>query len=387
MVNPVYITRISTCLPHDPVSNEQMEARLGQVGDRPSRARSIVLRRNGIRQRHYVIDPITGKPSMTNAQLSAEAIRGLVGPAELQDIQCLVAATSSPDQTLPGHAVMVHGELGNPPCEVVTTAGICLCGVSALKYAWLNVASGESRNAVACGSEVASALMHARNFTAEIDSAAEDLERSPELAFEKDFLRWMLSDGAGAVWLEDRPNPNGLSLRIDWIDILSFADRFPACMYGGAEMQGEQLVGWSRMDAEERNRRSVMAIKQNVKLLNENIVEVTVEQALQRIRRRREMRAEDIDWFLPHYSSEFFRDRLAEGLARIDFAIPQQRWFTNLTRKGNTGAASFFIMLDELFHSGQLRAGQRLLGYVPESGRFSSAFLHMTVVQGVSDEA
>ena len=387
MVNPVYITRISTCLPHDPVSNEQMEARLGQVGDRPSRARSIVLRRNGIRQRHYVIDPLTGKPSMTNAQLSAEAIRGLVGPAELQDIQCLVAATSSPDQTLPGHAVMVHGELGNPPCEVVTTAGICLCGVSALKYAWLNVASGESRNAVACGSEVASALMHARNFTAEIDSAAEDLERSPELAFEKDFLRWMLSDGAGAVWLEDRPNPEGLSLRIDWIDILSFADRFPACMYGGAEMQGEQLVGWSRMDAEERNRRSVMAIKQNVKLLNENIVEVTVEQALQRIRRRREMRAEDIDWFLPHYSSEFFRDRLAEGLARIDFAIPQERWFTNLTRKGNTGAASFFIMLDELFHSGQLRAGQRLLGYVPESGRFSSAFLHMTVVQGVSDEA
>lgn len=385
MAKPVYINRISACLPHDPVGNEQMEARLGQVGERPSRARSIVLRSNGIRQRHYVIDPTTGEPSMTNAQLSAEAIRGLASADELQDIQCLVAATSSPDQTLPGHAVMVHGELGNPPCEVVTTAGICLCGVSALKYAWLNVASGESRNAVACGSEVASALMQARNFSAEVEGIGRELERRPELAFEKDFLRWMLSDGAGAVWLEDRPNPEGLSLRIDWIDILSFADRLPACMYGGAEMQGEQLVGWSRMDAEERNRRSVMAIKQNVKLLNENIVEVTVEQALQRIRQRREVRAEDIDWFLPHYSSEFFRDRLAEGLERIDFAIPQERWFTNLTRKGNTGAASFFIMLDELFHSGQLRAGQRLLGYVPESGRFSSAFLHMTVV--TPDEA
>ncbi len=385
MAKPVYINRISACLPHGPVDNEQMEARLGQVGERPSRARSIVLRSNGIRQRHYVIDPATGEPSMTNAQLSAEAIRGLASAAELEDLQCLVAATSSPDQTLPGHAVMVHGELGNPPCEVVTTAGICLCGVSALKYAWLSVASGESSNAVACGSEVASALMQARNFSAEVEGIDRELERRPELAFEKDFLRWMLSDGAGAVWLEDRPNPEGLSLRIDWIDILSFADRFPACMYGGAEMQGEQLVGWSRMGAEERSRRSVMAIKQNVKLLNENIVEVTVEEALQRIRRRREIRAEDIDWFLPHYSSEFFRERLAEGLARIDFAIPQQRWFTNLTRKGNTGAASFFIMLDELFHSGQLRAGQRLLGYVPESGRFSSAFLQMTVVG--ADEA
>lgn len=380
MVRPVYINRISACLPHDPVDNDQMEARLGQVGDRPSRARTIVLRRNGIRQRHYVIDPATGEPSLTNAQLSAEAIRGLASPVELQGLQCLVAATSSPDQTLPGHAVMVHGELGNPPCEVVTTAGICLCGVSALKYAWLNVAIGESRNAVACGSEVASALMQARNFCAEIDGIDEELERRPELAFEKDFLRWMLSDGAGAVWLEDRPNSAGLSLRIDWIDILSFADRFPACMYAGADMRGEQLVGWSRMEAEERNRCSVMAIKQNVKLLNENIVEVTVEEALKRIRQRREMRVEDIDWFLPHYSSEFFRDRLAEGLARIDFPIPQERWFTNLTRKGNTGAASFFIMLDELFHSGRLEVGQRLLGYVPESGRFSSAFLHMTVV-------
>lgn len=385
MAKPVYINRISACLPHDPVGNEQMEARLGQVGERPSRARSIVLRSNGIRQRHYVIDPATGEPSMTNAQLSAAAIRGLASADELQNIQCLVASTSSPDQTMPGHAVMVHGELGNPPCEVVTTAGICLCGVSALKYAWLNVASGESRNAVACGSEVASVLMQARNFSAEVEGIDEELERRPELAFEKDFLRWMLSDGAGAVWLEDRPNPEGLSLRIDWIDILSFADRFPACMYGGAEMQGEQLVGWSRMEAEERSRRSVMAIKQNVKLLNENIVKVTVEETLQRIRHRREMRAEDIDWFLPHYSSEFFRDRLAEGLARVDFAIPQERWFTNLTRKGNTGAASFFIMLEELFHSDQLKIGQRLLGYVPESGRFSSAFLHMTVV--APDEA
>lgn len=387
MASPVYINRTSACLPHDPVGNDEMEARLGQVGDRPSRARSIVLRRNGIRQRHYVIDPVSGEPSMTNAQLSAAAIRGLASPVELQDIQCLVAGTSSPDQTMPGHGVMVHGELGNPPCEVVTTAGICLCGVSALKYAWMSVASGESRNAVACGSEVASALMHARNFNAEIDSAAEDLERCPELAFEKDFLRWMLSDGAGAVWLEDCPNPRGLSLRIDWIDILSFADRFPACMYAGADVEGEQLVGWSRMGAEQRSRQSVMAVKQNVKLLNENIVEVTVEQALQRIRQRRELSAADIDWFLPHYSSEFFRDRLAEGLERIDFAIPQSRWFTNLTSKGNTGAASFFIILDELFHSGRLEAGQRLLGYVPESGRFSSAFLHMTVVQGALDEA
>lgn len=381
MVAPVFINRISASLPHDPVDNEQMEARLGMVGGKPSRARKLVLRRNGIQQRYYVIDPLTGEPSMSNAQLSAAAIRGLVGEGfELDTLDCLVASTSSPDQLMPGHGVMVHGELGNPPCEVATTAGICLCGMTALKYAWMSVASGESRNAVACGSEVASTLMQARNFNAEYDSRVEELENHPEIAFEKDFLRWMLSDGAGAVLLQDRLNAHGLSLRVDWLDIFSFADQMPACMYAGAEMEDGSLRGWSRYDADERARQSVMAIKQDVKLLNDNIVKYTVEEALRRIMARRELRVADIDWFLPHYSSEFFRDRLAVGLANVGLPIPQARWFTNLTSKGNTGAASIFIILEELFNGGRLRSGQKLLCYVPESGRFSSAFMHLTVV-------
>lgn len=385
MATPVFINRISACLPHDPVDNEQMEARLGMVGDKPSRARKLILRRNGIQQRHYVIDPRTGEPSMNNAQLSAEAIRGLAGEGfDLDELECLVASTSSPDQVMPGHAVMVHGELGNPPCEVATTAGICVCGMTALKYAWMSVASGQSCNAVACGSEVASAMMQARNFNAEYESRVDELETHPEIAFEKDFLRWMLSDGAGAVLLQDRPNAQGLSLRIDWLDIISFADQMPACMYAGAEMDGGALRGWTRYDAEQRGQRSVMAVKQDVKLLNDNIVRLTVVEALRRIMARRELRVADIDWFLPHYSSEFFRERLAAGLAEVDLPIPMARWFTNLTSKGNTGAASIFIILDELFNGGHLRSGQRLLCYVPESGRFSSAFMHLTVV---GDEA
>lgn len=381
MVAPVFINRISASLPHDPVDNEQMEARLGMVGEKPSRARKLILRRNGIQQRHYVIDPRTGEPSLSNAQLSAEAIRGLAGDGfDLNELECLVAGTSSPDQVMPGHAVMVHGELGSPPCEVVTTAGICVCGMTALKYAWMNVASGQSRNAVACGSEVASAMMQARNFNAEYESRVDELEKHPEIAFEKDFLRWMLSDGAGAVLLQDCPNAQGLSLRIDWLDILSFADRMPACMYAGAEMEDGALRGWARYDAEQRAQRSVMAVKQDVKLLNDNIVRLTVVEALRRIMARRELRVADIDWFLPHYSSEFFRERLAAGLAEVDLAIPMARWFTNLTSKGNTGAASIFVILDELFNGGHLRSGQKLLCYVPESGRFSSAFMHLTVV-------
>jgi 3-oxoacyl-[acyl-carrier-protein] synthase-3 len=64
----------------------------------------------------------------------------------------------------------------------------------------------------------------------------------------------------------------------------------------------------------------------------------------------------------------------------IGFSIPPGRWFSNLTSKGNTGSASIFIILEELFHSGRLRKGERLLCMIPESGRFSMAYMLLTVV-------
>ena len=67
-------------------------------------------------------------------------------------------------------------------------------------------------------------------------------------------------------------------------------------------------------------------------------------------------------------------------MENIGFAIAEDKWFTNLTTKGNTGAASIYIMLEELFHSGRLRSGEKILCFVPESGRFSTAFMLLTVV-------
>jgi len=141
-----YITRSSVCLPNAPVENDQVEAILGQVGERPSRARRVVQRSNGIRRRYYVIDPVTGKPNYTNASLTAAAIRGLAGNGfALDDLACLACGTSNPDQLMPNHAVMVHGELGVPVCEVVATAGVCVSGATALKYGWMSVMSGDAR--------------------------------------------------------------------------------------------------------------------------------------------------------------------------------------------------------------------------------------------------
>lgn len=378
MRTEVFLTRTGAFLPFEPVSNDDIESVLGQVGGKPSRARRLVLRSNGIQSRHYAIDRATGEPAMSNAQMTAAAIRAM--GADIGHVDCLATGTSLPDQLMPNHAVMVHGELGWPRLEAVSCAGICLSGTAALKHAWLAVRAGESQRAVATGSELASPILLARNFDAEVEHKLQALEERPEIAFEKDFLRWMLSDGAGAVLLETAPR-GPLSLRIDWIELSSAAHELPACMYAGADKNDDQsLRGWLRFSNGDWQARSVFAVKQDVRLLNENIVRAALREPLAEVIAKRRLRVDEIDWFLPHLSSQFFREPVVQALAEVGLPIPQERWFSNLAQKGNTGSASPYIILDELFRSGRIKPGQKLLMFIPESGRFSSGFVYMEAV-------
>jgi 3-oxoacyl-[acyl-carrier-protein] synthase-3 len=383
MTNEVYINAIGAVLPNEPVSNDEMESVLGLINTRPSRARPIVLKRNGIKQRHYVIDKHSGELTHNNTTLTAEAIRKLDSPAfQLSATELLVCGTSSPDQLMPGHGVVVHAELDIPACEVVTTSGICTSGMTALKYAYLSVLAGNSSNAVAAGSEVASTYMLAKNFSEETEARLRDLEKRPEIAFEKEFLRWMLSDGAGAVLVENRANPTGVSLKIEWIENISYASEAATCMYCGAEKQANgSLKGWREFSTlKEVVENSLFSIHQDVKLLDSTIGPLTVEAGLARTRDKHGLTVDSIDYFLPHISSEYFRPKLRYALEKISFFIPEEKWFTNLSSKGNTGAASIFIMLEELFYSGRLQSGEKILCYVPESGRFSTAYMLLSVV-------
>jgi 3-oxoacyl-[acyl-carrier-protein] synthase-3 len=86
------------------------------------------------------------------------------------------------------------------------------------------------------------------------------------------------------------------------------------------------------------------------------------------------------DWFLPHISSFFFYDRLAAAVRETGLAIPADRWFTNLATRGNTGSASMYLMLEEALDRGLFAPGDRVLVFVPESGRFTMSFLQFTAV-------
>lgn len=377
----VYITNTASFLPNPPVGNDQMEHILGQLGDKPSRARRTVLRSNGIESRHYAIDPQTLKPTHSNASLTAAAVRGLTDGFKLESLECLACGTSIADQLMPSHASMVHGELKLPPLEAVATTGVCLSGLAAVNYAFMSVASGSRNNAVATGSELSSAVLCERNLRTETDVHPEELEGSPELAFDRDFLRWMLSDGSGALLLEPSPRPGRLNLRIDWIELFSYAGTMETCMYAGAVKADDgRITGWAQYPPHERETKLLMAVRQDVKLLNEHVMFYTVEKPLKSLIPKRGLKAESIDFLLPHYSSKYFRDKVYAHMQRAGLDVSQDRWFTNLPYKGNTGAAAIYIIIDELMRSGKLKSGHRLLCYVPESGRFASGFMHLTVV-------
>lgn len=383
-MSDTYIVAMGSFLPNAPVENDAMESVLGMVGGRPSRARHITLRNNGIRLRHYAIDPATGKTTHNNAQLTAAAVRDGLQRAgwRMDDLDLLACGTSTPDQVTPGHAAMVHAELGEARLEAVSTAGVCCSGMAALKYAHLMIKTGEARRAVATGSELSSTFMLARNFCAESAAQIAAVAQRPGLAFEKDFLRWMLSDGAGSALLSPTPAGDGLSLRIDWIDGTSLANELPVCMYSGAvKLADGRLRGWREAESPgDIVLNHYFAVKQDARLLDAHITRLIAADTLGAILNRRGVRGPDIDWFLPHYSSYYFRPVLAKALEGAGVAIPESRWYSNLATVGNVGAGAVYLMLDALLRSGQLVRGQRLLCMVPESARFSVYYMLLTAV-------
>ncbi|WP_417327975.1 beta-ketoacyl-ACP synthase III [Halarcobacter sp.] len=378
-MNSVYINNVQKFMPNDAVTNEEIEDYLGYIGGKKSKAKKVVLRSNGIKSRYYVLEKGTEKALFSNAQITANAIKKLENEKfSLDSVDCLSCGTTTPDQLMPNHTLMVQGELGLTEIETLSASGICLSGINALKYAYYGIKCGDLENVVSTGSEVVSPTLSAKNFKTESDHKA--VEQNPGIAFEKDFLRWMLSDGAGAMLLQNKPNEEGLSLKIDWIDILSYAGEMPTCMYSGCEVKGDEVKGFRTFTQEEIMEKSLLTIAQDVKLLNENIIEYTVTKAIEKIAKKRDLKEEEISYFLPHYSSTFFRDKVYEGMKKGGLEIPFEKWFTNLTKCGNTGSASIYIMLEELFNSNKLSKGEKILCYIPESGRFSTSFMMLEVV-------
>jgi 3-oxoacyl-[acyl-carrier-protein] synthase III len=371
----IYATSMGKFFPGEPIDNESMEDFLGRVDGKPSRVRARILKQNGIQTRHYAIDR-EQKTLFSNAQMAARAVSAALGRGSIaSEVDFLAAATSQGDFPLPGFASSVHAELDIPPCEIATLHGVCASGVMALKTAMLQVAAGERKMAVACASEFASRLFKSSRFE------AQEGVRQRSLGFDTEFLRWMLSDGAGAAVLQNAPAASGLSFRIDWIELKSFANRFEPCMYVGPAKNCGPIASW--LDYPSYHAAAddgAINLRQDVRMLPE-VVQYAVHGLLD-VAARKNLHPGEIDWLVAHYSSHVFRDQSYDLAAKAGFNVPQERWFSNLSAVGNVGSASVFVLLEELLYSGRLKPGEKVMCLVPESGRFLFGYMLLTVVEG-----
>jgi 3-oxoacyl-[acyl-carrier-protein] synthase-3 len=371
-MNPgAYLTSTGSFLPGPPIDNDGIEDVLGLVNGRRSRLKSRILKANGIRTRHYAIDA-QHRTTHSNAQMAVEAARECMkaSPVPLRSIGMLSCATTQGDLLIPGFGSMVQAQLGIPEVELLTAHGICSSSVMAVRAAANTLRLGEHRSALVVTSELASRLFKHTRY-----EAAGGFDK---VDFDSEFLRWMLSDGAGAWLLESRPR--GRCLRIDWIRSYSHADALPVCMSIGRPRDPADTRSWQDFASYgEAEAAGAMLIRQDVRLLD-HILKLGVDGALRLIHEGL-LVVEKLDHLLCHYSSHHFRSRIFDLLQACGAMIPYEKWFTNLYTRGNTGCASIMIMLDEFLRQDLGRTGDTILCMVPESGRFNVAYIHMTIVE------
>ena len=367
-MKPVFITSSGSYLPGEAIENNEVENYLGCIKGKNSRTKNKILKQNGIKTRHYGInkrqDSIT-----SNVEMAFLAIKNCLSKSEIinNKIEFLATGTSQGDLPIPGFASMVHGLGFLEECEIASHQSVCSASMMALKNAYNNIKLGEKKNGLVCTSEFASRLFKSKRF---------ENQKRP-LSLQEDFLRWMLSDGAGALLLENKPSKSNISLEINWIDIRSYANNYDPCMYAGTnDPKGKKT--WLDYDSfEEAAMDGAINLRQNLRIVNE-MIKVGIDHYFKLIDKGL-VDITKIDHFLCHYSSHHFRKILIDLLIKSDAMIPEKKWYTNLYTKGNTGSASIMIMIDEFLNKKIPKEGENILLMVPESGRFISTYMSCTV--------
>ena len=378
MEKAAYINSVSAYLPNSPIANEDMEDYIGKIGGNPSRVRSIVLRQNGIKTRYYGLDK-NQNLTHSNAELAKEAVCGLFENGSIpDDLTLLACGTSTPDQLLPSHASMVHGELANFPMEIFSSAGVCLTSLQALKICYSNIFAGLHQKAVCVASELTSPALVSKFYDPEYEATHDNPDKDPYMAFEKDFMRFMLSDGAGAVLVQDHPEGT-CPLKIEWVDMTSYANELPTCMFMASELQENgRLKSWKEFSPDEIKERAVLVGKQDIRQLKKYIIKYWVDH-IETVLAKHHVKAEEIDYVIPHVSSMFFYEKLNDEIAARNIALTKEKWFTNLTSVGNIGSAAIYVALEELIRTKEIKRGNKILLLVPESRRFSYGTVLLSV--------
>jgi 3-oxoacyl-[acyl-carrier-protein] synthase-3 len=273
-----------------------------------------ITERTGIKSRHIAADG-----EMTS-HLGLAAARQALEKAELEpgDIDLIVLATSTPDQTFPASAVTIQAELGITRGAAFDLQAVCSGFVYALSTADNFIRSGQSKRALVIGAETFSRILDWE-------------DRSTCVLF---------GDGAGAVVIEGQMLNGSANTRGVIGSYLRSDGRHRDKLYVDGGPSSTKTVGHLRMQGREVFRFAVNAISE------------VIEEALD----ANNLSAEDIDWFVPHQANK----RILDGTAK-KLGIAPEKIVITLEHHGNTSAASIPLALAHAEADGRLKKGNLVL--------------------------
>lgn len=383
----VYIVGTGEFLPNEPVENDAIPSHLGLVSPGLERVRHAVLRQNGIGQRYYAADS-SGRPTHTATEMACRAVLAACEAANrpLESVDFLTAGSTIPDLFLPSFASMCHGWLGPhgiKSIHVHPVSGICCIATHALEAAHLYLSSGRHSNAIVTTGERASAGMQAERYLKEYPARNENTRNSDCYQyFDAEFLRYMLSDGGGALYLTTQPRPDEHALRIDWIESISYSNVLPTCMYAGdIEPDTYSPSGsWITQPLDIAASSGLLVLRQNTDILRQHAVSQLFS-FIESLVSRDILNFDNVDLIAAHLSSRFFVEEIARRASELDpIKLPVDKFYTNMKDKGNMGSASPLILLHDVYSKRLLKPGQTGLLICPESGRFSYSICQFTAI-------
>ncbi len=273
-----------------------------------------ITARTGIKERR-----IAAEGELTSS-MGAVAARAALDDAGLapEDIDLIILATSTPDQTFPATAVTIQAELGITQGAAFDVQAVCSGFVFALATADNYLKSGMFKRALVIGAEAFSRILDWE-------------DRSTCVLF---------GDGAGAVVVEAQKLNGVMTDRGILATCLRSDGRYRDKLYvdGGPSSTG--TVGHLRMDGREVFRHAVTNISE--------VIGTTLEQA--------GYKASDVDWFVPHQANK----RILDGAAK-KLGLDKSRIVITLDKHANTSAASIPLALNTARADGRIKTGDLVL--------------------------
>ncbi|HZP08496.1 beta-ketoacyl-ACP synthase III [Methyloceanibacter sp.] len=273
-----------------------------------------ITERTGIKERRIAAE---GELTSTMGAIAARRALDDSGLAP-EDIDLIILATSTPDQTFPATAVTIQAELGITQGAAFDMQAVCSGFVFALATADTYMKSGLFKRALVIGAEAFSRILDWG-------------DRSTCVLF---------GDGAGAVVVEAQKLNGVATDRGILATCLRSDGRYRDKLYvdGGPSSTG--TVGHLRMDGPEVFRHAVTKISE--------VIGATLDEA--------GYKPSDIDWFVPHQANR----RILEGAAR-KLGLDKDKIIITLDKHANTSAASIPLALDQGRFDGRIKAGDLVL--------------------------